>query len=64
MRLFFKMVSEVALREFIKIYKEQFGIILDEKIAIELATNLLTIFNNIYKPIKRSWLEEYELNKK
>jgi hypothetical protein len=51
-------ISEKALEEFIKLYKEEFGVELDNKTAIAVAINLLTFFDNIYKPIKKEWLEE------
>src|SRR5687768_16073458 len=53
------MVSEEALKEFKVIYKEEYGVDLDDKTATDLAVNLLTLFDNIYRPIKKSWLEEY-----
>lgn len=52
------MVSEKALKEFIDIYREEFGIELEEEKALEMAINLLNLFNNIYRPIKRNWLDE------
>lgn len=54
------MISEKALREFMELYREEFGVDLDEKTATELAINLLVFFKNIYRPIKKSWLDEYE----
>ncbi len=53
------MISETALLAFKKIWSEEFNgeEISDEK-AVELGTNLLTLFNHIYRPLKKSWLEE------
>lgn len=52
------MVSEKALKDFIVIYKEEFGVELEEEKALEMAINLLNFFNNIYRPIKKAWLDE------
>lgn len=54
-----KMVSEEALKEFKEIYKEEYGVDLDDRTATDLAVNLLTLFDKIYRPIKKSWWEEY-----
>jgi hypothetical protein len=51
------MISEVALQEFKKLYVEEFGEIISDKQAVELSTNLLTLFHHIYRPVKKDWLE-------
>lgn len=53
------MISDKALREFKKIYKEQFGEYLDDEKAIPLAMHLLTMMNTVYRPIKKSGDDEY-----
>ena len=53
------MISEEALKEFKKIYKEEYGVGIDDKTALDLGVNLLTFFKVIYRPIKKEWLEEY-----
>jgi len=52
------MVSEKALKEFIEIYKEEFGVELEEEKALEMAISLLDFFNNIYRPVRKTWLDE------
>jgi hypothetical protein len=56
------MISEKALEEFKKIYKEEYKKDPSEKEALDLATNLLTIFNVVYRPVKREWLKDKEKN--
>jgi len=46
------MVSQQALNEFKQLYKEEYGIILDNQKAMELAERLLGLFRAIYRPIK------------
>ncbi len=56
------MISEKALKEFKTIWLEEFGEeIMDEK-ALEEAVALLTMFDAIYRPIRREWVEEQEEN--
>lgn len=52
------MLSETALREFKKIYAEEFGEELSDEKATELGLNLLSLFNCIYRPIKKDWIEK------
>jgi len=54
------MISEKTLKEFILLYREEFGEEVDEATATELGINLLVFFKNTYRPIKKSWLDEYE----
>ncbi len=54
------MISEKALAEFKKIFKEEKGTELSDEEAMEEAVALLTLFNVVYRPIKKSWLEEFE----
>lgn len=49
------MISETALQEFKKLYFEEFGEEISDEQAMELSTNLLTLFNHIYRPIKKEW---------
>lgn len=53
------MISEKALKEFKSIWKEEKGENISDEFALEEATNLLTLYDKIYKPIKREWLEDY-----
>ncbi len=51
-------LSKEALEEFKKIWKEEFKEeIVDEK-AMNEASNLLTLFNAVYRPVKKEWLED------
>ena len=54
------MVSEEALKEYKKLYKEEFNEEISDEKATEEAVNLLTLFNAIYRPVKKEWLEELE----
>jgi hypothetical protein len=59
------MLSEEALQEFKKIYLEEYGEEISDERATELGINLLTMFDNIYRPVKREWVKElYEELKK
>ena len=53
------MLSEAALRDFKKIWMEEFGEEISNERATELGINLLTLFDHIYRPVKKSWLEEF-----
>lgn len=54
------MLSNTALREFKKIWKEQFGDDISDEKAAEEGINLLTLFDAIYRPIKKEWADELE----
>ncbi len=56
------MVSDKALSEFITIWKEEFGNDLPKEEATLNALSLLTLFNTIYHPVKKEWLEELGLS--
>jgi hypothetical protein len=53
------MLSDKALQEFKQIYREEKGAELSDEEAMEEAIALLTLYNTVYRPIKKSWLEEY-----
>ncbi|MDD2785995.1 MAG: hypothetical protein PHS79_03825 [Patescibacteria group bacterium] len=55
------MISNEALQEFKKIWREQFGEDITDAKALEEGINLLTLFNAIYRPIKKEWADEYDL---
>lgn len=52
------MISDKALQEFKEIWKEQFGEDISDEKAMDGATSLLTLFNVIYKPVKKEWLKD------
>lgn len=58
------MVSEKALQEFKKLWKEEFGEDIPDDKALESATALLTMFDAIYRPIRKEWADEYDENNK
>lgn len=47
------MVSTQALNEFKQIYKEEYGIELDNQTALEKAERLLMLMRAVYRPIRR-----------
>lgn len=53
------MLSKEALEEFKRIYKEEKGEDISDELAVEEAINLLTLFNAVYRPVKKEWVEEY-----
>lgn len=61
------MISDAALQEFKKLYVEEFDEEISDEEAVNLGVNLLTLFNHIYRPVKKDWLEaisgEEKLNK-
>lgn len=54
------MISDEVLQEFKKIYKEEFGEDISDEKAMGEATSLLTLFNVIYRPVKKNWIDELE----
>ena len=54
------MLSDKALKEFKKIWKEQFGEDISDEKGAEEGINLLTMFDAIYRPIKKEWVDELE----
>ena len=49
------MLSEKAVSELKKLFEESGEEVPDEEI-VNLGTNILTLFNHIYRPIKKEWL--------
>lgn len=58
------MLSQKALEEFKKIWREGRGEDISDKKAAEEAINLLTLMDAVYKPIKKEWLKEFEARAK
>ncbi|TSC82004.1 MAG: hypothetical protein G01um101420_534 [Parcubacteria group bacterium Gr01-1014_20] len=54
------MISDKALQEFKEIWKEEIGTEISDEQAMEEATQLLTLFDAIYRPIKKQWSNEYD----
>lgn len=53
------MISQKALEEFKNIWKEEYGEEISNEFALEQAIRTLTFFDAIYKPIKKSWIREF-----
>lgn len=53
------MISEKALQEFKEIFHAEKGRELSDAEAMEEGIALLTLYNVVYRPVKREWLEEY-----
>jgi|GEM_PF-1433191 hypothetical protein len=51
------MISDVALQEFRALWRDEFGKDISDEQATELAINLLTAFNHIYRPVRKEWLK-------
>lgn len=52
------MLSDKALKEFKEIWQKQFGEEISDERAVELGINLLNLFDHIYRPVQREWMEE------
>jgi len=57
------MISDKALQEFKEIWKEEIGTEISDEQAMEEATQLLTLFDAIYRPIKKEWVNELDRDK-
>ena len=51
------MISDIALREFKVLWRDEFGKDISDEQATELATNLLMAFNHSYRPVRKEWLK-------
>ena len=54
------MISGEALAEFKRIWKDEYGTDISNAEAMAKATALLTLFDVIYRPIKKEWAEKYD----
>ena len=54
------MLSKHALEEYKQLHREETGKVLPDDVLADEAINLLTLFNFVYRPIKKVWLQEYE----
>lgn len=54
------MLSKKALEEFKAIWRKQFKEDISDEKATEEAINLLTLFDVIYRPLKKEWVQEKE----
>lgn len=56
------MLSKHALEEYKEIHRQETGKVLPDEVLVDEAINLLTLFNFVYRPIKKAWLQEYGRN--
>lgn len=54
------MISDAALNEFREIWRKEIGTEISDEQAMEEATQLLTLFDAIYRPIKKEWAKQYD----
>jgi len=54
------MLSKHAFEEYKEIHREVTGEVLSDDLLFNEATNLLTLLDRVYRPIKKVWLQEYE----
>lgn len=54
------MISDAALNEFQEIWRDEIGTEISDEQAMEEATQLLTLFDAIYRPIKKEWARQYD----
>jgi len=52
------MISETALQDFKKLWLEEFREEISDEQAMELGTSLLCLFDKVFRPVKKSWLDE------
>ena len=57
------MISSTCINDFKILHFEEFGEEISEEKATELAVSLLTVFNCVYRPIKKDWIDEFSKNK-
>ena len=57
------MISDAALKEFQAIWREEFQEEISDEVAMVEATQLLTLFDAIYRPIKKEWVKQYDNDK-
>jgi hypothetical protein len=53
-------MTDQALADFKKLWKDEFGEDLTDAIALEEATAIVTLFSTIYRPIKKEWLDDID----
>ena len=53
------MLTKQALEEYKQLHREETGTVLPDDVLANEAINLLTLFNFVYRPIKKAWLQEY-----
>jgi hypothetical protein len=54
------MISDQALQEFKTIWRDETGLEITDKQALDAAVALLHLFDVIYRPISKGWSDEYD----
>lgn len=57
------MISDAALNEFREIWRKEIGTEISDEQAMEEATQLLTLLDAVYRPIKKEWVKQYDDDK-
>ena len=52
------MLSDKALQEFKEIWLKEIGEEISDERAVELGINLLNLFDHIYRPVPKEWMDE------
>ena len=52
------MISDAALKRFQTIWREEFQEEISDEVAMVEATQLLTLFDAIYRPIRKDWVND------
>ncbi|MCX6761121.1 MAG: hypothetical protein NTZ84_03415 [Candidatus Nealsonbacteria bacterium] len=53
------MISQEAMQKFKELWKKKKGEDISDEFAADEFRNLLTLFNAIYRPVKKEWLDEF-----
>lgn len=53
------MISKNALEEYKIIHRQETNEVFSDEVLLDEAINLLTLFDRVYRPIKKEWLKEY-----
>lgn len=53
------MISQQTLQKFKEIFEREIGPMPDEQVLLDSACDLLTLFDNTYRPIKKEWLGKF-----
>ena len=56
------MLSKHALEEYKEIHLQETGKVFPDDVLLDEAIKLLTLFDYVYRPIKKEWLKEYGRN--
>ena len=57
------MISDKALQEFEEIWEKEIGIEISDESMMEEATQLLTFFDAVRRPIRKDWLDDNDNGK-